>query len=181
MTGEELIGEITAMGFDSVPCPRGRLMSLINLAVRTLSVICPLVGNHNVVTDGTKKKRVEFSSLKNFRNLCREPVYSGGEVYRGDYMVDDCGIEFPSGIAGSFTVRYEKVPSYLTEETAGNKLELDERVTHLLPLLCAAYIWQEDEPDKAAMYMQQYRYELSLYRTQANGRIKCTYRSADNW
>ena len=42
-----------------------------------------------------------------------------------------------------------------TEDT--QELDLDEELCSLMPLLVAAYVWIEDEPEKSEYYMGLYR------------------------
>lgn len=77
------------------------------------------------------------------------------------YEVDGARILLPREAEGSFKVLYRRKPHELTDEGAPEEdvtqIDLDEELCTLLPLLIAAYIWADDEPEKANYYMNLYR------------------------
>lgn len=59
---------------------------------------------------------------------------------------------------GSFRVFYKAAHTPLTgdDERLAETVPLPLKVHHLVPLLAAYYVWQEDEPAKAAQYYNMY-------------------------
>lgn len=80
-----------------------------------------------------------------------------------------CGYEVESGrvillpheVRGVYKVLYRKKPTEIENsgDAGENNTEIvfDEEICSLLPLLVAAYIWIDDEPEKAQYYMNLYR------------------------
>lgn len=67
----------------------------------------------------------------------------------------------PHGARGAFKVRYRRKPAYIEDtgepESDGTEIDLDSELCTLLPNLIAAYVWADDEPDKAQYYLALYR------------------------
>lgn len=70
-------------------------------------------------------------------------------------------ILLPHGCKGVYRVLYRKKPAEIENigDAGENDTEIafDEEICSLLPLLVAAYIWMDDEPEKAQYYMNLYR------------------------
>jgi hypothetical protein len=62
---------------------------------------------------------------------------------------------------GEYRILYHCAPRMLENEgdpdADTTEIDLDEELASLMPLLTAAYVWIEDEPEKAAHYMDLYR------------------------
>ena len=73
----------------------------------------------------------------------------------------DSVILLPYEKRGVFKVLYEHRPTAIENTGATvddtQELDLDEELCALMPLLVAAYVWIEDEPEKAEYYMNLYR------------------------
>ena len=74
----------------------------------------------------------------------------------------------PYGDRGVYEVQYKHKPStvpYRSEPaSAVDVLDVDEEYAHLLPLLVSAYVWLEDEPEKASYYMDLFRERVAEMR-----------------
>ncbi len=182
MTGFELIEEISSLGFDSKVESRPRLYSIITFAMRTVAAICPRVSEHRVRLDGASTVTpLLFSDFEGFGRLCTSPVTLDGCPVFDIYTVHSDRIELSSGIKGNVSIRYElDIPAF-TDESLEKELPVSSCVLHLLPLLCAAFYWQEDEEEKAEFYMQQYRYALSDFKSHARSGDACVCRNYNNW
>ena len=73
----------------------------------------------------------------------------------------DSIILLPYDKRGVYKVLYEHRPTAIentgatTEDT--QELDLDDELCSLMPILVAAYVWIEDEPEKSEYYMSLYR------------------------
>lgn len=86
---------------------------------------------------------------------------------------------------GSYRVAYRSKPSELAITEAPEKdeaeIELDEELAALLPLLVAAYVWADYEPEKAQYYLALYR-ERAAYIVAADRDLApATYRNVYGW
>jgi hypothetical protein len=65
-----------------------------------------------------------------------------------------------NSIKGLFKVMYNRKPKEIVNKgnisTDDTKIDLDEDLAALLPLLVASYVWLEDEPEKAQYYLSLY-------------------------
>lgn len=80
----------------------------------------------------------------------------------GGYQIDgNARILLPHEAQGSFKILYRRKPAVIANDGAPEEdmteIDLDEELCTLLPLLIAAYIWADDEPEKANSYMVLYR------------------------
>lgn len=66
-------------------------------------------------------------------------------------------------------VWYKVKPQTFTSDKKGDRIELDDDLVHLLPLLIAAYLWLEDEAEKSMYYMNLYRERAAS----VSRRMKC--------
>lgn len=68
---------------------------------------------------------------------------------------------FPYAAEGTFKIFYRRKPKEIVHTSAPTEdyteIDLDDELCTLLPLLTAAYVWAEDEPEKAAYYMELWR------------------------
>ena len=76
----------------------------------------------------------------------------------GDYDIETGDTIVMSGAEeGTFRVFYKSAHEPYTKDTADEtELPLPLRAHHLVPLLCAYYVWLDDDQQKAIMYYNQY-------------------------
>ncbi len=97
--------------------------------------------------------------IGDFGGLCSPPVTQTGETLlsegkEGSYRLESgTRLYLPNEKREILTLSYRRRLS-LPEE---GELPLTEEESQLLPLLCAAYVWLEDDPDKAAFYFNRFR------------------------
>lgn len=84
------------------------------------------------------------------------------EVLNGDYAIEGRQkVLFPYDKSGCFKIMYQRKPKPIEETASGaddkSIIDLDEDLCSLLPTLIAAYVWADDEPEKAEYYLALYR------------------------
>ena len=106
--------------------------------------------------------------VEDFLEFSTPPIYSAEyEVLDGEYFVESNSILFLSRfIAGVYRVSYKCKPVLLSfdDEAPENETEidLDDELCSLLPMLVAAYVWADDEPEKAQYYLSLYRERAAI-------------------
>ncbi len=106
----------------------------------------------------------DISTLKDdFLSLCSSPICEddGYTKLNQEYRVENgCKILLPYSATGVYKVLYRRKPEAIkTErlpENNNDKIDLDEELCTLLPLLVASYVWVEDEPSMAEYYAARY-------------------------
>ena len=102
--------------------------------------------------------------VDDFLQLCSPPIKEEAEnhLLSQEYEQEgDSIILLPYGRRGVYKVLYEHRPLAIentgatTEDT--QELDLDDELCVLMPILVAAYVWIEDEPEMAEYYMGLYR------------------------
>ena len=110
--------------------------------------------------------RYDISSLTDdFLALATPPIIEaeGGVYLNQGYAIEDGRvILLPYDKKGVYKIMYERKPQEVEykqnlSEDKSTKIDLDEDLCALLPILVASYIWLEDEPQKAEYYLALYR------------------------
>lgn len=112
--------------------------------------------------------------VTDFMALCCPPIAEADEntLLNQDYEQEgESVILLPYDKRGVYKILYERRPTAIentgstTEDT--QELDLDDELCSIMPILVAAYVWIEDEPEKSQYYMNLYRervQEISLSR-----------------
>lgn len=105
---------------------------------------------------------VDLSKLyPHFLYLTEEPKDEHCRPIKEVRMLTEKKLFIPDGYLGRLTLTYrrghEVLDPYSSEDA---EIDIDEGLEGLLVLLCAHYLWLDDESDLAEDYLQQYR-ELS--------------------
>lgn len=102
--------------------------------------------------------------VSDFMALCCPPIKEEEENTMLNQEYDQEGdsvILLPYDKRGVYKVLYEHRPTAIENTGATvddtQELDLDEELCSLMPLLVAAYVWIEDEPEKSEYYMGLYR------------------------
>jgi hypothetical protein len=95
-----------------------------------------------------------------FMDQVMEGDYSSGNAYQSirDFQVEKRSILVLDGTKkAEYTIFYKKNFTPVTEATSDDfEFELDYDKEPLLPLLAAFYVWADDDPNKAAIYKNDY-------------------------
>ena len=89
------------------------------------------------------------------------------ELLESEYFVESNNTLFlPWSLAGVYKISYKKKPALIPQTDEAQKCEikidLDEELCSLLPVLIAAYVWADDEPEKAQYYLSLYRERAAI-------------------
>lgn len=107
-------------------------------------------------------------------------------ILNQDYEVEgNSVILLPYESKGIYKVMYERRPA-LIEDTGDvtndeNTVDLDEELCSLLPVLIAAYVWIDDEPEKSEYYMNLYRERANDIERRAKDATPVTIKSSNRW
>lgn len=142
---------------------------VINAINRSLSTIeqevAPIRKYIEIEQDGTDEE-YQFYVMPSitagkFLDFDTTPVrVDDGDEYVpfGDYEIETGDTVVISGdIEGVFRIYYkENHPQYTAQTPDSTELPIPLRAHHLVPLLCAYYVWLDDDQPKAIMYYNQY-------------------------
>ena len=102
--------------------------------------------------------------VSDFMSLCSPPIREEEEnsLLNQDYEQEGNSIILlPYRARGVYKILYEHLPTSVENTGATTEdmqeLDLDEELCSILPMLVAAYVWLEDEPEKSQYYMNLYR------------------------
>lgn len=98
-----------------------------------------------------------------------------------DAVIDSGVIRLPTGKYDEIYVRYARMPKEITPEDTSAEVDIFGDVTPLLPILTAAYLWLDDDAERAEYYMSLYRTEMSLIRRYNTNAAKTGYRDVLGW
>ena len=90
-------------------------------------------------------------------------------------------LTLPENFKGAFTVSFRTSPPSREELYAGEEIRMPSECSELLPLLTAAFLWLDDDPDKAHYYMSLYKDSLATLRRFTPKHIDNKYETADGW
>ena len=133
--------------------------------------------------------RYDISELAaDFSALASPPIKEDSEytVLNQDYEVEnDRTILLPNHMRGLYKIVYIRKPEALVYADDPSEdptpIELDEDLCALLPLLVAAYIWVDDEPEKAEYYLTLYRERVADVERRYKDVAPAMIKSVNNW
>lgn len=109
--------------------------------------------------------RYDISTLvTDFATLASPPIKEDSEhllLNQGYEIENDRVILLPYHARGFYKIAYKRKPAVLeyTDDPLEDqtRIDLDEELCALLPMLVASYVWADDEPEKAQYYLTLYR------------------------
>ena len=188
MTYQELINEIRDLGFSDDSeieefAEAGLLYSAINRAITRINLeLYPIIEKYefDISDDDTGYLYITMTDIDDlFLDFADMPVLferDGANFYTkfGDYEIesDNTLVINADKNKGSFRVLYKVAHDTFTGKTSQLKedLPLQLKVHHLVPLLASYYVWNEDEPTKAAQYLNLFESEKAELKEQALAR-----------
>ncbi len=91
----------------------------------------------------------------------------------------------PYSSPGVYKVLYNHAPQKIADDGAPSTneevIDLDEEICALLPLLVAAYIWMDDEPEKAQYYLSLYRERAADFESRVRNVRPAVIRDVYGW
>ncbi len=97
----------------------------------------------------------------------------GAEVSAGTMSI-------PTDYFGRIFLKYKAAPKPIGKN-GDESLVLPDGCEHLLPLLVSAYVWLDDDTDKAEYYMMLYRDGMAAVRAYNRSAIDSEYTVKDGW
>ena len=188
MTYQELINEIRDLGFSDDSeieefAEAGLLYSAINRAITRINLeLYPIIEKYefDISDDDTGYLYITMTDIDDlFLDFADTPVLferDGADFYTkfADYEIeaDNTLVINADKNKGSFRVFYKVAHDTFTGRTSQLKedLPLQLKVHHLVPLLASYYVWNEDEPTKAAQYLNLFESEKAELKEQALAR-----------
>lgn len=146
----------------------GVLYDSINRAITELNLrLSPIYEKHefSIADTDTGYLYINMSDVdENFLDFADTPVLyerEGSEYYQkfNDYQIEagDTVVIDADSNKGSFRIFYKVMHEPFTGSAQLREdVPLPLKVHHLVPLLASYYVWQEDEPAKAAQYYNLY-------------------------
>ncbi len=141
------------------------------------------------IPDYGQYTRYDISTLaEDFLSLSSPPIKEDAEYMRlsSGYDIENGRvILLPYDARGIYKVIYNHRPTALVHEgeaeTDGTVIDLDEELCSLLPMLIAAYVWADDEPEKAEYYLSMYRERAVDIERRIKDNAPVIIRSTNGW
>lgn len=90
-------------------------------------------------------------------------------------------LSVPYGYAGEIRVRYCKRAPSVSADFADEELDVPPALAPLIPLLCAFYVWLDDDAEKAQYYLSRYREGMSVLKLYSRGCLDTKYTDIARW
>lgn len=168
MTYGELKQSILSLGFEveSTIDEEYELLFLdgINRALRFINVEFPMTGSTDFTINNPEDdyETIDFSAFDDFDTLLRAEIKRTVDGRNrilpfADYIDNDGVVRFYTGTAGTITFIYRTRITEVTDITDDDtELVIQYKAEPLLPLLACYYIWNDDDPEKAAKWRNEY-------------------------
>lgn len=126
--------------------------------------------------------------VSDFMELNSPPVLESDDNYvlNQTYQVEgDSVLLLPYDNKGVYKVLYKHLPTELSVEddvdSSDLPVDVDEELCSLLPLLIAAYVWVDDEPEKSEYYMNLYRERVAIIEQKKKSAATVKIRNVYGW
>ena len=117
--------------------------------------------------------------ISDFLSFASMPTDEFGKIIK-DSSVMSGKIAVPDGYFGKINIIYKSVAPEIPTESDG-EIILPDGCDHLLPLLVSAYVWLDDDSDKAQYYMALYRESISQIKAYDRMKIDTKYEDVNGW
>lgn len=171
----EVKNQILSLGFEDVTVLsgtdyQGYFRDGINKALTFISADFPVVGRYEVTVTGSDEiEEFDLADNTDFASLIEAKIKKEVEgVIRlmpfSDFqLVQDSIVYVSAGVEGDITFYYRTRPTLITTSTPDNTvMTVNYKAEQLLPLLASYYIWNDDDPEKAAKWMNEYEDKKNL-------------------
>lgn len=133
--------------------------------------------------------RYDISQMvSDFLTLSSPPIEETDELRRihsGYDVEDDRVILLSREVPGTYKVLYRRRPAALVDlgnaEEDETVIDLCEELAALMPNLVGAYVWMDDEPEKAQYYMMLYREQAAELERRARTVAPVAFRDVYGW
>lgn len=137
----------------------------VNRALKVINAEFPLIGTYELSLDGNGDDidEINFADLSDFDVLLNATIKKelDGRMQIlpfGDFtLLNDSYVYVNQDIEGDITFFYRRKFTPITTSTADNvTVDVHYKAEELVPLLASYYIWEDDSPDKAAKWFNEY-------------------------
>lgn len=119
-------------------------------------------------------------SLGNFICFTGLPTDKGGSPVVPISMENGV-ITLPDSFIGEIFVTYLRLPREIYESSPDEKIDIGDEVAHLLPLLCASYVYLEYDSELSKHYSELYEKELRTVKTMSQRQLCTSYVDVLGW
>ena len=121
-----------------------------------------------------------------FLRFSMPPVYREDGIpvdFNADYFIEGSRLILPHyAPEGDYCVTYEHLPTPITPDTPDeDAIDCERELCDLLPLVCAYYVWLDDDPDKAGAFYARYTEQAAIKASQRKIKTRMIYRSSNGW
>ena len=140
-------------------------------------IFTPSVSDIPILSGYTEYSVKDYA--EDFLAFASMPTDEYGAVIK-DSSVSSGKITVPDGYIGKINLTYKSVAP-LPPTDADEEIILPDGCEHLLPLLVSAYVWLDDDSDKAQYYMALYREAISAIKAYDRMKIDTKYEDVNGW
>ncbi len=129
----------------------------------TIHSLCHIEEELSASDMPTKEGAREYRLRELIPNLLsphRTPTDRRGIAIDGSKIIADT-LYIPYDYEGIISIEYRAAPPRADIDFPDEELDISEELTHLVPLLSAAYLSLEDEPERSAYYLSLYKNGLA--------------------
>ena len=137
----------------------------INKALTFINADFPIIGEYTHTLDGTgvDLDEIDFADFSDFDVLLNATIKEevGGRYQIRPFadfeLIQDTKVFVSQTNNGDITFFYRKRPTLVTTTTTDNTvMTIHHKAEQLLPLLASYYIWNDDDPEKASKWRNEY-------------------------
>ena len=109
-----------------------------------------------------------------------EPPTQNGEPL-SDTLISGETVRIFGEVSGEILVTYARAPRKISPDSPSANIDISGECQRLLPLLTAAYMWLDDDAEKAQYYMSLYQNGMGFIRRYNTGTASAKYRDVTGW
>lgn len=135
----------------------------INRALTFINADFPILGKYEISVDSETIEEFDLADESDFDSLIEAKIKKEVEgtirlVPFSDFqLVQDSIVYISAGVTGDVIFYYRTRPTLITTTTPDTTvMPIHYKAEQLLPLLASYYIWNDDDPEKAAKWKNEY-------------------------
>lgn len=181
MTLNQLLKEVYSLGFDETDKIDNAFIFSVNRALKMIftEFAAPIKAKIKILENDAKSFNLR-EYVKKPLIIISAPTDTSGRIIDGAYT-DGYTVTLPDTFVGEAVLVYKPMPSYVTLDNGEDEIEIPDYASHLLALLCAAFVLLDDEPEMADYYMSIYHSEANKLRRLYSLSNSNTYTDVTGW
>lgn len=137
--------------------------------------------NLSDIPDGSGRISYDIREMRgDFLSFCEPPCDRYGKVIRGANLCDG-RLEIDSDFCGEINLKYRRLPAKIYSGLEDDEIDIPAEYSHVFPLLVAAYVFLDDEPERAEYYSHLYREGLDLIKKNCYEGVDAEYIDTNGW